>query len=264
MGKKSKVRNYNCQSSLSSLRVIWPIIKEMEKKATSSILIVDDDPDIRGLVAATLEINDYVIHAVGSGEEAVERFTEINPDLAILDLMMPGMTGAELCTWIKGRTEGSLIPVLILTALNQMEEKVNLLDLGADEYLTKPFVMRELQAKVRVLLRIRALNLSLHERHIALQAAQSKLIEQERQLLATQLSGTAAHKLGQPLTAIRLNLHLVEKLAPSETGHQTALRAIRDELDRMQKLLEQLKKVDAKSTENYFHATDILTLEDDA
>ena len=117
----------------------------------ADILIVEDDRAILGGLEANLEFDGHRVHHVTRGDEALGRLAEAKPDLLILDVMLPGMSGFEICRHIR-RTDRRL-PILLLTARSEDVDKVMGLDLGADDYLTKPFSLSELLARVRALLR---------------------------------------------------------------------------------------------------------------
>lgn len=118
---------------------------------TASILIVEDDPFIRqGLEIALLKAG-YSVHTAPSAEEGRVAVEEVSPDLLILDLMLPGRSGLELCRSL--RALGNDLPILMLTALADESDRVLGFDLGADDYVTKPFSLKELVARVRALLR---------------------------------------------------------------------------------------------------------------
>ena len=115
------------------------------------ILIAEDDPSLRRVLVALLEKSNYSTDAVADGLEALEYLRVGSYDGAILDIMMPKMDGFQVLSTI--RQEKNTIPVLMLTAKAEIEDKVTGLDLGANDYLTKPFDLRELLARLRVLTR---------------------------------------------------------------------------------------------------------------
>jgi len=117
----------------------------------SRILVVEDDPAILRGLADNLTFESYEVLTAGDGEAAYRLLCEKKPDLLILDLMLPRMSGYELCR--KARSEGITTPILMLTARGEEADRVLGLDLGADDYMTKPFSVRELLARVRALLR---------------------------------------------------------------------------------------------------------------
>jgi len=110
------------------------------------ILVVDDDPSILKFVSANLAARDYAVTIASNGAQALEIIDREMPDLIILDLVMPHVDGLTVCRRIR---EFSSVPIIILSAQEQEDQKVQALDLGADDYLTKPFGVRELLARVR-------------------------------------------------------------------------------------------------------------------
>ena len=117
------------------------------------ILIVEDDPDIAQLVARYLDKAGFSTERAASGREALKTITERPPDLVVLDLMLPHMDGLEVCRLLRAHDATSGIPVIMLTARAEESERIVGLELGADDYLAKPFSPNELVARVRALLR---------------------------------------------------------------------------------------------------------------
>ena len=116
------------------------------------ILVVDDERAVRESLRRALELEGYEIELAGDGNEALSRLEQSEePDAMILDVLMPGVDGLEVCRRIRGT--GSKLPVLMLTARTEVEDRVAGLDAGADDYLTKPFALQELLARLRALLR---------------------------------------------------------------------------------------------------------------
>ncbi|MGH7926267.1 MAG: response regulator [Candidatus Binatia bacterium] len=121
--------------------------------ASPTILIVEDEPDIRKLVQYSLEQERYKVLEAEDGEQALKLLARAKPNLVILDLMLPGMSGLELCKLLRDRRETSRVPILMLTAKAGEADKVVGLEMGADDYLAKPFSPREMVARVRAILR---------------------------------------------------------------------------------------------------------------
>ena len=117
------------------------------------ILVVDDERAVRESLRRALELEGYEIELAGDGDEALSTLgrDEPQPDAVILDVLMPGLDGLEVCRRI--RATGNRVPVLMLTARDEVENRVAGLDAGADDYVTKPFALEELLARVRALLR---------------------------------------------------------------------------------------------------------------
>jgi two-component system KDP operon response regulator KdpE len=118
-----------------------------------TILVVDDEPAIRRVLRSTLSRGGYVITEAQSGEEAIESVCKEKPDLILLDVNLPGMTGVEACREIRGFGD---VPIIMLTVRGAERDKVLALDAGADDYVVKPFGMEELLARIRVALRRQA------------------------------------------------------------------------------------------------------------
>ena len=120
------------------------------------ILVVEDEQDIAGLIKHTLERSgDGSVEIVGRGDEAIRSISGRQPDLVILDLNIPVVSGEEVCRMLRQRPETKQLPIIMLTARTSESERVAGLDLGADDYVTKPFSLRELGARVRAVLRRR-------------------------------------------------------------------------------------------------------------
>jgi two-component system, OmpR family, response regulator MprA len=117
---------------------------------TTRILVVDDDPAVRSAIARALRF-DYEVSEAGDGAEALSAHTTHVADAIVLDLMMPGIDGLEVCRMLRHRGDGT--PILVVTARDAVEDRVEGLDAGADDYLVKPFAVEELRARVRALLR---------------------------------------------------------------------------------------------------------------
>jgi Response regulators consisting of a CheY-like receiver domain and a winged-helix DNA-binding domain len=114
------------------------------------ILVVDDEPSIQDFVQRNLELRSFKVSLANNGLEALALFEKIHFVLIILDIMMPGMDGLEVCRRIRQR---STVPIIVLTALGEEVDKIAALDKGADDYLTKPFGIGELLARVKAVLR---------------------------------------------------------------------------------------------------------------
>ncbi len=114
------------------------------------ILTVEDDERIRSAVKLALEDEGWTVDEAGSGEEAIDLFAGVAPDVVLIDIMLPGIDGFELCRVIRRTSD---VPVIMVTARNDTHDVVAGLEAGADDYLTKPFQPKELSARIRALLR---------------------------------------------------------------------------------------------------------------
>src|SRR5882762_2352764 len=115
------------------------------------ILVIEDDPNILKLLPSDLELEGYTVITAKDGMEGLDRARTVKPDLIILDIMLPKMNGYDICRTL--RKDGSETPIIMLTAKGQEADKVIGLDMGADDYVTKPFGGMELLARVKALLR---------------------------------------------------------------------------------------------------------------
>ena len=116
----------------------------------TTVLVVDDEPIVRDVVVRYLEREGFTTLEADHGDRARELLERQSPDLVVLDVMLPGTDGLELCRWIRSRSE---LPVIMLTARGEEADRIVGLELGADDYVTKPFSPRELAARVRSVLR---------------------------------------------------------------------------------------------------------------
>lgn len=144
-------------------------------KAQAKILVVDDTPANVKLLVAMLESQNYAVITADSGSKAMAQLTKENPDLVLLDVMMPELNGYQVCQRIRENSQTTLLPVIMVTALDPAKERVKGIEAGADDFLTKPINPVELLARVRSLLRIREL-------HNAVQAQASQLAEWNKEL----------------------------------------------------------------------------------
>lgn len=117
------------------------------------ILVIEDEPDIAKLVSYNLAQERFRVVTADDGEQALRIIEREKPDLVVLDLMLPGLSGIELCKILRGRADTSKLPILMLTAKAGEADRVLGLELGADDYLAKPFSPREMVARVRAILR---------------------------------------------------------------------------------------------------------------
>ena len=124
------------------------------RRVGTRVLVVEDEQDIAGLIKHALERKgDIEVDVAGAGDAAIRAVSEAAPDLIVLDLNLPVLSGVEVCRIVRSRPNTSHIPIIMLTARASESDRVAGLELGADDYITKPFALRELVARVRAVLR---------------------------------------------------------------------------------------------------------------
>ncbi len=193
------------------------------KPNKSTILIVDDTPVNLGVVVESLESRNYRVVVAQDGEEGLQRAIFVKPDLILLDVMMPGMDGFEVCRCLKDNADIADIPVIFMTALAETEHKVTGFKVGGVDYITKPMQVDEVIARVGMHLNLRTLQCQLQAQNAQLQKHQAELEQQVIQR-TTQLRTLAAKReeereeerkriareihdeLGQLLNVLRLNV----------------------------------------------------------
>ncbi len=151
--KNDKISNSEISEKLGLPE--FEIAQRIEKFSDTrpKILIVDDEIDTLLPLKKSLEVEDYVVLGASNGKDGLEKVRTEIPDLILLDLMMPEMDGFEVCTLLKKDPLTRNTPVIMLTAKEAVRDKVKGLDIGADDYVTKPFNLNELKARIKSLLR---------------------------------------------------------------------------------------------------------------
>lgn len=223
---------------------------ETAESARARILVVDDNPAGVDLMRAQLDGEGYSIDSAGDGEQALEKVSETTPDLVILDIMLPKMSGFEVCKRIKGNEATRSIPVIMVTALNDMESRAKGITAGADEFLSRPVDRSELLARVKSLLRISRLHNELAEESRTARESDEKLEMQQKVLksMSAQLMQAShlkyefivnmSHSLRTPLNVIigfseMLQDELVGDLNDKQSKYVSNIRESGTELHRL-------------------------------
>lgn len=172
------------------------------------ILIVDDEERNIKLLRAYLMTNQYEVVEASNGEEALKMVNDSNPDLVLLDVMMPGIDGFEVCKRLKQDDKTQMIPVIMVTALSGKNERIRALEVGVDEFLSKPVNRIELLVRVKSLLRIKSYYDQLLNSYEEITLKNEKLKELEG--VREGLTHMIVHDLNNPLTAILGNLEIIK------------------------------------------------------
>lgn len=188
------------------------------------IVVVDDEPASCKAFCALLAAEDLEIYAVGSGKELLRRMPELAPDVILLDIMMPEMDGYAVCKELKESAAYRHIPVILVTALDTVQDRMRGLEVGADEFLTKPVSRIDLQARVRTMLRIK-----------------SQYDQLERMLEMRQaLSYMIVHDLRNPLAAVMLYLQLLKRKGSVSPESMRYLEMATTEVQKMSNFLDDM------------------------
>ena len=239
-------------------------------KGVHRVLLVDDNPDMLSYIAAQLN-RDYQLLFAKDGREGVDRAKSDIPDLIISDVMMPYKDGYQLCREIKAEARTCHIPVILLTAKTDLSTKIEGLEHGADDYLTKPFNSQELRARVRSLLNLRKLEREiqlrshqLEETLRALKETQGQLVQSEKMAALGLLVAGVAHEINNPVSFAKGSLAIVrrsleelksaDRLSPAEIAELledigTSFRVIQNGLDRTENIIRSLKNFVRKDEE---------------
>lgn len=196
----------------------------MERK--SKILIVDDAEDTVELLRKRFRAEGYDTSEAFNGEQALNTVPEYEPDLIVLDVMMPKIDGYEVCQRLKADEKTKYIPVLMLTAKGEVEHKVKGLNIGADDYMAKPFDYKELSARVRSLLSIKAT----HE----------KKVEEEKSGALEQMMEQVAHEIRNPLTSVGGFARKVFNKLPEDDPNRKYMQYIIEDVAVLESMIKQL------------------------
>lgn len=188
------------------------------------IVVVDDEPASCKAFCALLAAEDLEIYAVGSGKELLRRMPELAPDVILLDIMMPEMDGYAVCKELKESAAYRHIPVILVTALDTVQDRMRGLEVGADEFLTKPVSRIDLQARVRTMLRIKS------------QYDQLKRMLEMRQALSYMI----VHDLRNPLAAVMLYLQLLRRKGSVSPESMRYLEMATTEVQKMSNFLDDM------------------------
>jgi DNA-binding response OmpR family regulator len=195
---------------------------------TPSVLVVDDVSKNLQVLVNILREKEYKISVADSGQKALEMMDRFIPDIILLDIMMPGMNGFQVCEKLKSSDKTKNIPVIFLTARTETEDVVKGFQMGAVDYVTKPFNKAELLARVHT--------------HLELKTAQKEIIQLEQKNAVLAAAVTANHEINQPLTVLQGNFELFNHSLDQEGLTDKQRRFITRMQESMEKIAAILKK----------------------
>jgi signal transduction histidine kinase len=212
------------------------------------ILVVDDTPQNVKLLADLLAATGYAVSTASSGREALTKVDTDRPDLILLDVVMPEMSGYEVCRKLRDNPATALLPVVLVTALYSGEERVKGLDAGPDDFLTKPIHRAELLARVRSLLRIKRYQDQLADLNLRLEESNGRLKALDQ--LKSDFLSDVAHELRTPLTSIKGYLDCLldgtaGEIAPAQKGFLETVRSNTERITRLIGDLLDLARIEA-------------------
>jgi len=212
------------------------------------ILIVDDDPNIALLIQMTLtKKSSYETEIAHSGEQALAMIENASPDLVLLDIMMPGIDGFEVCRRIKENEKTRLIPVIMITAKREMGDKVHGMGVGANDYITKPFNPEELLARVQAQLRIRELEK---------ENAAKKELE-----AVLKMSISLQHEINNPLTGVIGNLELLrEREEMTDDEVDQAIEEVLSLALRIKDIIRQMGRISRVVSSRYIEGSEMIDI----
>ena len=224
-----------------------------EKKA--KILVVDDDPSGAELLNSMLSEVGYDITIANSAEEGLTADRKAHPDLILLDVVLPEMSGFEACQKFNENHKERYVPVILLTSMSDVDDKIKGLESGADDYITKPFYTEELLARVRSALRTKRL-------YDELQAIREKLTEAEKLATLGKMAITLHHEINNPLQAIVLSAETMLADLGRDKISRDDLDIILTSCSRINDVLMRIMNLKRVRSSKYIGDTDMLDLEE--
>jgi DNA-binding response OmpR family regulator len=223
-------------------------IKNLQKPL---IMVVDDVLKNLQVLGGILREEGYMVSLASSGPQALDMVKNRQPDLILLDVMMPEMDGFKVCEKLKSSDETKEIPVIFLTARVEVESVVNGFELGAVDYVTKPFNKAELLARVNT--------------HLKLKQAQKEIIQLEQKNAVLAMALTASHELNQPLTVLKGNFDLYQNTLAGDQltdKQQKYLNKMNVSLEKVHSLLKKFTDLDSINFQDYIGKQKMISLED--
>jgi len=212
------------------------------------ILVVDDQEENVYLLRVLLASQDYDVLEARDGRQALEILEREACDLVLLDVMMPGIDGYQVCKRIRAGEKTSQIPVILLTAKRDVDSKVRGLDIGANDYVTKPFERKEILARIRSLLTIDELK--------------KRLVEAEQMAAIGKMIVTLNHEINNPLAAVMGNAELLALTLKDASGDvRKKLQVIQEQAGRVKEILSKVGELKRLTPKKYILDTEMIDLQ---
>ncbi len=218
---------------------------------SDKIFIIDDNKMNINLISSILQKEGYQTFATTDSTTAFEQTQKIKPDLILLDIMMPKMDGFEVCEQLKGSKATQFIPIIFLTSRNDEEGIKKAFELGAADYVTRPFNRTELLARIRT--------------HLDLRSTHQKLLELERERTILAMAVTANHEINQPLTVLSGNLFLLkESLSQKQLTDKelTYMERMERAIGKIKAILEKFRSPHSIKIQEYIENTKMIVFDE--
>lgn len=233
-------------------------------RAVKRLLIVDDNADNVEVIRYKLQRSDQLkleILEAFSGEDALEIAAKNKLDIVLLDVMMPRMSGFEVCKRIKELKGEEFLPVILLTAREDLDSKLQGFEAGADDYIAKPFEVQELEARIKNMLQIKELQDELRHTNEELLRTSRRLVEAERLAAIGQVAASVNHEINNPLCAILLNTQLLREEIGNATGKTASrLDKIEANVNRIQEITKKIQDLKEAATTDYVSGEKMIDL----
>ena len=221
--------------------------REQSMTITPLVYVVEDDETSRELLVRRLRKRRYRAEPIESGESCLQRLTEQLPDLILLDLVMPAMSGFDVLTEIRHTHSLYQLPVIIVTGKVSADDVIDGLNVGANDYVTKPITFPVLEARIKT--------------QIAVKQSIEDLLQAERQRVMIESLGAACHHISQPMTSVLGNLGLLqESLGPDDGATRDKVRDILEWAEEVRSLLRQLQTLREYRSTPYVSDSHILDI----
>lgn len=217
----------------------------------AKVLVVDDELDVRDYLATTLQEEGFDVSAVEDGDGIIESLKRFTPDIILLDYKMPKVSGVDVIRFLKAHQEYNTIPIIMVTGIDGEDEKVQALELGADDYIVKPFMPRELGARIKAVLRRskeslkEVENVSAHGININLRSHKASIGEKELSLTLTEFKILAEliRKKGQVLSRDDLRQSALGNLNVSDRTIDVHMASLRKKISDRSRLVQTVRGV---------------------